>query len=141
MGGHARARSRRNDDGPLTRKDAKRVPRYVTGRFPVTGVERGLTAARLIRWDIDRATEMLEHFDGRSCDIVEKSVSEAGRHETDASSVRPRAGASRRFAGHGFHRAATLKYHDRRERGHSSMGLSGFGGGRFRGLAPRLLDE
>ena len=91
VGRHARARSRRNDHGTFPRENAQRVSRHLARRFPVARIEGGLTAARLIRWDLDSAAEMLEHFDGRWCDIVEKRISEAGRHETDASPNRPRA--------------------------------------------------
>src|SRR5262245_37667307 len=65
------------------------MARDTASRFPIAGVEGGLSAARLIGRDLDLDAEVLEHLDRCARDPVEKGVGEAGRHEPHAA---PRSG-------------------------------------------------
>jgi len=54
------------------------------GCLPITRVESGLAAARLIFRKLDRVTKVFEDFHGRAGDVVVEGITKAGAHEEHA---------------------------------------------------------
>lgn len=73
-----------NDDGEFAGEDFGSVFRDFAGGTPLAGVEGRLAAAGLVFRENDGNTEVLEHFHGRTGDIVIKGITKAGAHQEHA---------------------------------------------------------